>query len=122
MSLSSSLMDWGTSPSGWGDPTPTPPASAGGGRVIRVVLQYGSEEDTLVQVVLATIGFGDLYAKVTEKVRMCIGPQAVPDTGLRLKYIDEDGDLVAMNNDEDVSLAFDAARANQNQLEIVCGA
>lgn len=88
--------------------------------VVTVGIRYEHEaEAALTQVVMASIGYDGLLAKVTEKVRVCVGPQAIPHAGLKLKYVDEDGDKIHMQNDEDVSLAFEGAKSTGGKVEIV---
>jgi cell division control protein 24 len=52
--------------------------------------------------------YQDLVEKVGKKIRLCGGRR---DGGpLRVKYQDEDGDLVSLGSNEDVQMAFDTSR------------
>ncbi|TFY76009.1 hypothetical protein EWM64_g8003 [Hericium alpestre] len=48
--------------------------------------------------------YDDLVEKVGKKIRLC-GPRR-DDGPLRVRYEDEEGDLVSMRSDEDVDMAF----------------
>lgn len=51
-----------------------------------------------------TIDYGELVERVGKKIRLC-GPRR--DNGpLRVKYEDEEGDLISMRSTEDVEMAF----------------
>ncbi|KAL1924888.1 uncharacterized protein VTP21DRAFT_4542, partial [Calcarisporiella thermophila] len=70
----------------------------------KLKLNYG--QDMYVITVPTTIPFSELMAKIELKIRR--NPQATQAEGDRLwiKFQDEDGDMVTMNSDEDVRLAF----------------
>ena len=95
---------------------PTTPTSSQS-NAVKLLVHYG--EDRFVVVVLSTITFAALVEKVTKKLRVCSGKKILPETGLRIRYVDEDGDQVMMNDDDDVQMAFDAARANGSEVELV---
>ena len=65
-------------------------------------------EDIFVIQVPRTTEFGDLVEKVGRKIRLC-GPRR-DDGPLRVKYRDEDGDMVSLGSTEDVQMAFEAYR------------
>ncbi|KAF9227457.1 hypothetical protein BS17DRAFT_694830 [Gyrodon lividus] len=52
--------------------------------------------------------FSDLVDKVGKKIRLC-GPRR-DDSPLRVKYKDEDGDLISLGSTEDVQMAFESLR------------
>ncbi|KAF8844742.1 hypothetical protein BDN67DRAFT_977997 [Paxillus ammoniavirescens] len=61
----------------------------------------------VIQVPRAT-EFSDLVDKVGKKIRLC-GPRR-GDSPLRVKYKDEDGDLISLGSTEDVQMAFESFR------------
>ncbi|OBZ68336.1 Rho guanine nucleotide exchange factor scd1 [Grifola frondosa] len=65
-------------------------------------------EDIFVIQVPRTTEYSDLVEKVGKKIRLC-GPQR-DDGPLRVKYKDEDGDLVSLGSTEDVQMAFESFR------------
>jgi len=65
-------------------------------------------EDIFVIQVPRTTEYGDLVEKVGRKIRLC-GPRR-DDGPLRVKYRDEDGDMVSLGSTEDVQMAFEAYR------------
>lgn len=65
------------------------------------------EDIFVIQVPRAT-EYGDLVQKVGKKIRLC-GPRR-DDGPLRVKYRDEDGDMVSLGSTEDVQIAFESFR------------
>lgn len=59
--------------------------------------------------------FYDLMDKVERKIRLVANLQ--PNDVLRLKYQDEDGDLITINSDDDVQMAFES-RGNLNTINL----
>lgn len=84
-----------------------PPAQQNG-NAVKLIVSF--QEDKYVVVVLTSMTFSALLDKVTKKVKLCSGKQI--DHTLRMRYVDEDGDVVLMNDDEDVQMAFEGARGN----------
>ena len=69
---------------------------------VKVKVYFGS--DIFVIQVGRTIHYGELVERVGKKIRLC-GPRR--DNGpLRVKYEDEEGDLISMRSTEDVEMAF----------------
>ena len=62
------------------------------------------EDIFVIQVPLAT-EYSDLVERVGRKIRLC-GPRR-DDGPLRVKYRDDDGDLVSLGSTEDVQIAFE---------------
>ncbi|SNX82107.1 related to CDC24 - GTP/GDP exchange factor for Cdc42p [Melanopsichium pennsylvanicum] len=89
---------------------PTNPNS----NAVKLIVNYA--EDKFVVVVLTSISFSALLDKVTKKIKLCSDKKTTDHT-LRMRYIDEDGDNVLINDDEDVLMAFDAAI--NGEVEIV---
>lgn len=81
---------------------------AGSNNVVRVRVHFAGEVTFLA--VLATISFQALVEKVAAKVRST-GAGGPAGGGIRLRYLDEDGDRVAMHNDDDVQMAVEQSRA-----------
>ncbi|KAA1471718.1 hypothetical protein DENSPDRAFT_880711 [Dentipellis sp. KUC8613] len=73
-----------------------------GHSVVKVKVHYGN--DIFVIQVSRTMEFGELVEKVGKKIRLC-GPRR-DDGPLRVKYEDEEGDLISMRSNEDVDMAF----------------
>lgn len=65
-------------------------------------------EDIFVIQVPRSTEYGDLVEKVGRKIRLC-GPRR-EDGPLRVKYRDEDGDMVSLGSTEDVQMAFEQYR------------
>jgi len=69
---------------------------------VKVKVYFGS--DIFLIQVARTIDYGELVERVGKKIRLC-GPRR--DNGpLRVKYEDEEGDLISMRSTEDVEMAF----------------
>ena len=98
---SSPITPYGSSESslgGYVDPGLSPP--------VKVKVHF--HEDIFVIQVPRTTEYGDLVEKVGRKIRLC-GPRR-DDGPLRVKYRDEDGDMVSLGSTEDVQMAFEAYR------------
>ena len=65
-------------------------------------------EDIFVIQVPRSTEFAELVEKVGKKIRLC-GPRR-DDGPLRVKYRDEDGDMVSLGSTEDVQMAFEQYR------------
>ncbi|OAX44139.1 hypothetical protein K503DRAFT_545306 [Rhizopogon vinicolor AM-OR11-026] len=65
-------------------------------------------EDIFVIQVPRCTEYCDLVDKVGRKIRLC-GPRR-DDTPLRVRYQDEDGDMVSLGSTEDVQMAFESFR------------
>jgi cell division control protein 24 len=65
-------------------------------------------EDIFVIQVHRATEYGDLVQQVGRKIRLC-GPRR-DDGPLRVKYRDEDGDMVSLGSTEDVQMAFEQYR------------
>ncbi|KIJ49438.1 hypothetical protein M422DRAFT_27805 [Sphaerobolus stellatus SS14] len=73
------------------------------GPKVFIKVRYG--EDLFTLDLPKSIDYEELVASVGHKVRRC-GPRQTPGP-LRIKYQDEDGDLVSLTTTEDVQIAFD---------------
>lgn len=90
---------------------PPPSSSASPPSAIRVKVTFG--EDTFVVVVLSSVSYKELLEKVLKKIRLCGGEKSrVEGAHLRLRYRDEDGDKILITSGEDVTMAFEAVKAN----------
>lgn len=76
------------------------------GHPVKVKVHF--HEDIFVIQVPRTTEFDDLVEKVGRKIRLC-GPRR-DDGPLRVKYKDEDGDMVSLGSTEDVQMAFEQYR------------
>ncbi|KAK9700767.1 Guanine nucleotide exchange factor for Cdc42p [Basidiobolus ranarum] len=81
---------------------------------IKVRINY--HEDSFMLVVPSDVTFGDLLLKVEKKIQLCSGTKL--ESKLRIKYKDEENDLILINTDEDVQMAFENG-SNQNELAMV---
>ena len=69
---------------------------------------YGS--DIFILAVAASgCKFEELIGKIERKIRIC-GAVMPEGRRIKLKYKDDDGDLITINSDDDVDLAFELAR------------
>ncbi|KAG6337096.1 hypothetical protein ID866_2007 [Astraeus odoratus] len=73
---------------------------------VKVKVHYN--EDIFVIHVPRSTEFSDLVDKVEKKIRLC-GPRP-DDSPLRVKYKDEDGDMISLGSTEDVQMAFESFR------------
>ncbi|KAI5120645.1 hypothetical protein M0805_007982 [Coniferiporia weirii] len=72
-------------------------------------------EDIFVIQVSRTTEYEELVEKVGKKIRLC-GPRR-DDGPLKVKYIDEDGDMVSLGSTEDVQMAFESMQSG-NQVTL----
>ena len=63
-------------------------------------------DDLFVIQVSPRLEYSELVDKVGKKIRLC-GPRR-DDGPLRVKYRDEDGDMVSLGSTEDVQMAFES--------------
>ncbi|OMH79639.1 Rho guanine nucleotide exchange factor scd1 [Zancudomyces culisetae] len=99
-----------------------------GVRPFKVKIHYN--EDMYILIVKTTISYSELLKKIEHKVRLCSDfqvledhtkgshqsngttPNSGPDSptlSLKIRYMDEDGDLVLVASDDDVMMAFESA-------------
>jgi cell division control protein 24 len=94
-------------------PVPSTPNSAGGfdkTSALKVKITYGN--DMFVVVVPSDVTYNSLVQKVRHKLSVC--SNVAKDGPLRMKYQDEDGDLVTISSDEDVALAIETRTQPNN--------
>ena len=72
-------------------------------------------EDIFVIQVPRTTDYKELVEKVGKKIRLC-GPRR-DDGPLKVKYVDEDGDMVSLGSTEDVQMAFETMHST-NQVTL----
>ena len=82
---------------------------------VPVKVKVHFHEDIFVIQVPRTTEYSELVDKVGKKIRLC-GPRR-DDGPLRVKYKDEDGDLVSLGSTEDVQMAFESFRPG-NQVTL----
>lgn len=70
---------------------------------VKIKLSYN--DDIYAIVVPQEVSFADLMERVENKIRRVANLR--PNEVLRLKYQDEDGDLITINSDDDVQMAFE---------------
>ena len=95
-------------------PIPTTPSSSSGSldksSALKVKITYGN--DMFVVVVPSDVTYSALVQKVRHKLSVC--SNVARDGPLRMKYQDEDGDLVTISSDEDVALAIETRTQHPN--------
>lgn len=84
----------------------TPHVTQVHGPPVKVKVHF-HEDIFVIQVAMST-EYADLVQKVGKKIRLC-GPRR-DDGPLRVKYRDEDGDMVTLGSTEDVQMAFEQFR------------
>ncbi|KAJ2112261.1 Guanine nucleotide exchange factor for Cdc42p, partial [Coemansia sp. RSA 788] len=79
--------------------------------------------DIFVIIIRSNVAFDDLVGRVDRKIKICAGPHvgisssnehdiaSAPVLNIRMRYEDEDGDMILIGSDEDVQLAFESANA-----------
>jgi hypothetical protein len=83
----------------------------------KVKLYYGS--DIFVIAIPSNLStLTELTSKIERKLRLC-GVVVPADRPLRLRYKDEDGDLIQIYGDDDILLALDATRGSEAERGIV---
>jgi len=87
---------------------PSTPGSSTGSldktSALKIKITYGT--DMFVVVVPSDVTYAALVQKVRHKLTVC--SNVARDGPLRMKYQDEDGDLVTISSDEDVTLAVES--------------
>lgn len=77
----------------------------------KVKVNYG--EDMFVVLLPREADFHDLMDRVEKKIRLC-AHSAADVASFRIRYKDEDGDLITISSDEDVAMALDTVSAEPN--------
>lgn len=90
---------------------PTSPNSITGS--LKLKLNYS--DGIYVVMCSMEILFYELMEKVERKIRLVANLQ--PNDVLRLRYQDEDGDLITINSDDDVQMAFES-KGNSNSINL----
>ncbi|KAI9501315.1 Guanine nucleotide exchange factor for Cdc42p [Coemansia spiralis] len=79
--------------------------------------------DIFVIIIKQDVSFKGLSERVDRKIKICAGPHvgisssnetdiaSAPPLGIRMRYQDEDGDMILIGSDEDVQMAFESANA-----------
>lgn len=80
------------------------PMTVAGLPPMKIKVHY--RQDLFIIAVSRDITYEDLADRVGKKIRLCGGDRA-PDAPLRIKYRDDDGDLISIGSEEDVQMAFD---------------
>lgn len=84
------------------------------GNVVKVQVHHAG--DVYMLAVLANINFASLFEKVVVKIRVCSGSKTLNEQNLKLRYIDEDGDRVALHDDDDVQMAVDHSKSTNEDI------
>ncbi|KAJ2401412.1 Guanine nucleotide exchange factor for Cdc42p [Coemansia sp. RSA 2530] len=117
-------------------PVPLLPSShgatlPGGLQAKPVKVKVHFQDDIFVIVVKHDVHLKDLVERVERKIKICAGPRvgicsgheqdlaSAPPLGIRMKYQDEDGDLISIGFDEDVQLAFESANASRKDETVM---
>ncbi|KAJ3056671.1 hypothetical protein HK097_005348 [Rhizophlyctis rosea] len=89
-------------------PTSAAPQSALAPSFIKVKTHFG-DDVFVIAVPSRGCSFQELSSKIERKIRLC-GANVPEGRRLRMRYRDEDGDFITVNNDDDVGLAFESSR------------
>ncbi|KAJ3032057.1 hypothetical protein HDV00_008009 [Rhizophlyctis rosea] len=84
------------------------PQSALAPSFIKVKTHFG-DDVFVIAVPSRGCSFQELSSKIERKIRLC-GANVPEGRRLRMRYRDEDGDFITVNNDDDVGLAFESSR------------
>jgi hypothetical protein len=87
--------------------------SPGAPGTVRLKLNF--HENIYAIVVSPDIDYQELMDKVGKKIRVVAG--LGPTDPLRIKYQDEDGDLITINSDDDVQMGFES-RGSSNTINL----
>ena len=69
-------------------------------------VKYGDDE--FVIIAPYDITYVKLVDRIERKVKLCVpGPDISPIPNVKIRYLDEDGDYISMDSDDDVKMAFD---------------
>ncbi len=71
----------------------------------KVKIKVHYRQDIFVIMVVKSINYQDLVLRVAQKVRLCGGER--DNSPLRIKYMDEENDMITLGSDEDIQMAFD---------------
>ncbi|CEH19444.1 Invasion-inducing protein TIAM1/CDC24 and related RhoGEF GTPases [Ceraceosorus bombacis] len=96
--------------------TPTQHAQNQHSNAVKLVVHY--RDETFVVVVLATTSLLGLMDKLAKKMRDIDGRKVDPQA-IRIRYIDDEGDRVAMQAEDDVQMAFDQARHSGGDVQLI---
>ncbi|KAJ1833143.1 Guanine nucleotide exchange factor for Cdc42p [Coemansia sp. RSA 2711] len=90
-------------------------------KAVKVKVHF--QNDIFVIIIRNSVTFDDLVGRVDRKIKICAGPHvginssneqdiaAAALLNIRMRYQDEDGDMILIGSDEDVQLAFESANA-----------
>ncbi|PIA16088.1 RhoGEF-domain-containing protein [Coemansia reversa NRRL 1564] len=99
----------------------TPVSHSGQSKAVKVKVHF--QNDIFVVIIRNNVTFDDLVSRVDRKIKICAGPHvgisssnehdiaSAPVLNIRMRYQDEDGDMILIGSDEDVQLAFESASA-----------
>ncbi|KAJ2081684.1 Guanine nucleotide exchange factor for Cdc42p [Coemansia sp. RSA 988] len=99
----------------------TPLSHPGQSKAVKVKVHF--QNDIFVVIIRNNVTFNDLVSRVDRKIKICAGPHvgisssneqdiaSAPVLKIRMRYQDEDGDMILIGSDEDVQLAFESASA-----------
>ena len=57
-----------------------------------------------------SIEYAELVQRVGKKIRLCGSLRDRDDSSLRVKYKDEDGDMISLGSTEDLQMAFETCQ------------
>lgn len=96
-------------------PTATPAGSEQQSTTATMRLKLNFHDNIYAIVVSPDINYQELMDKVGKKIRVVAG--LGPTDSLRIKYQDEDGDLITINSDDDVLMGFES-RGGSNTMNL----
>ncbi|KAJ3097831.1 hypothetical protein HDU97_004528 [Phlyctochytrium planicorne] len=92
------------------NPSPQQAATSSSPGFVRVRIHYETEK-FFIAIPFRGTTFTEMQQRIERKIRLT-GGKTPSDLGrkIRIRYKDDEGDMIALNADEDVKLAFDGAR------------
>ena len=82
---------------------------------LKVKVHYS--DDMFVIALPFDSGYQNLYDRVEKKIRIC-GYAAGGVNAFRIKYLDEDGDMITISSDEDVQMAYEMSHESGGVLTL----
>ncbi|KAJ2546651.1 Guanine nucleotide exchange factor for Cdc42p [Coemansia sp. RSA 1933] len=121
LSIASTPVPQSTSPQGLNVAAVAGAGAGAPARPVKVKVHFLN--DIFVIIIKQDVPFRELVERVDRKIKICAGPHvgiggsnendiaSAPLLDIRMRYQDEDGDMILIGSDEDVQMAFESANA-----------
>ncbi|KAJ3104842.1 hypothetical protein HDU97_008812 [Phlyctochytrium planicorne] len=111
-------IDNNNPPPSAGPPSANP--SAGGGTGYFKVRTHYKSDIFVIAIPFKGATYAELQERIERKIRLC-GAQSPADLGrtIKIRYKDDDEDMIAINGNEDVALAFDLAKRSVKERGVL---